>query len=80
MTDHPSNPKHAPHIEDTTAALLHALPDPALLIASDGTILAINDAGATGKTIWIKRVAGLVRIVVGIYLINLRYAPLGTFF
>ena len=36
--------------------------------------------GAAGKTMWVKRVAGLVLIVVGVYLINLRYAPLGTFF
>jgi hypothetical protein len=36
--------------------------------------------GAAGKTMWVKRVAGLVLIVVGVYLINIRYAPLGTFF
>ena len=44
------------------------------------TKLSSAVVGAAGKTVWVKRVAGLVLIVVGVYLINLRYAPFGTFF
>jgi PAS domain S-box-containing protein len=44
MADHSSPPKHTPHVDDTTVALLHSLPDPALLIDVDGTIRAANAA------------------------------------
>ena len=49
MTDHISSAKRTPHIDDTTVALLHALPDPALLIDADGTILALNDIAAPDR-------------------------------
>ncbi len=42
------------------------------------TKLSSAVAGAVGKTVWVKRGAGIVLIVVAIYLINLRYAFFGT--
>ncbi len=44
MADHISPPRHTPHVDNATVALLHALPNPALLIDVDGTIRAVNAA------------------------------------
>jgi PAS domain S-box-containing protein len=49
MADHSSPTKDFSQVEDSTVALLHALPDPALLIDIDGTICAVNAAAITGS-------------------------------
>ena len=49
MADHSSRTKDFPQVEDSTVALLHALPDPALLIDIEGTICAVNAAAITGS-------------------------------
>ena len=49
MADHSSPTKDFPQVEDSTAALLHALPDPALLIDAEGTIRAVNAAALAGS-------------------------------
>jgi len=49
MADNSSRTKDFPRVQDTMTALLHALPDPALLIDIDGTICAVNGAALAGS-------------------------------